>query len=246
MERPDNFNTFMSETKSTEKRSPKELKPCPFCGKTPKIVNKDVEPQGDPWYGSKCEDFILCECGCCLFDGAFHEGFWKIDERGIQAWNNRVQTDFAQLTAENQALKEEVTELKRVKALLSPTAWDEARTLLVERNQFQSDLKEMTRLRDEAVKERDSLRGQFEKSWRYTCTNHNDAARASAEIFCPVCALASNNDLRAQLAKAQGAVEKICENAIRNAEQSESMEVRGFALAIVCELRAIIEKENGR
>lgn len=77
---------------TNQNQEPKgKLLPCPFCGRIPKIVNRDVEPQGDPWYGTKCEDFILCECGCCLFDGAFHEGFWNIEERGVKAWNTRQQ-----------------------------------------------------------------------------------------------------------------------------------------------------------
>jgi hypothetical protein len=32
-----------------------ELKPCPFCGSGAEIVTKDVEPQGDSWYGKRIE-----------------------------------------------------------------------------------------------------------------------------------------------------------------------------------------------
>jgi hypothetical protein len=67
-----------------------ELKPCPFCGGTPSIVTRDVELQGDPWYGKKNETFVLCECGCCLFDGGFHEGFWDAETRAVAAWNSRA------------------------------------------------------------------------------------------------------------------------------------------------------------
>ena len=67
-----------------------ELKPCPFCGAKPEIVTRDVEPQGDPWYGAKCETFVLCDCGACLFDGAFHEGFYDAEIRAVAAWNRRV------------------------------------------------------------------------------------------------------------------------------------------------------------
>jgi hypothetical protein len=66
-----------------------ELKPCPFCGGTPELVTRNVEPQGDPWYGKKMETFVLCDCGACLFDGAFHEGFWDAETRAIAAWNRR-------------------------------------------------------------------------------------------------------------------------------------------------------------
>jgi hypothetical protein len=67
-----------------------ELKPCPFCGGTPAIVTRNVEPQGDPWYGRKDETFVLCDCGACLFDGAFHEGFWDAETRAVEAWNRRA------------------------------------------------------------------------------------------------------------------------------------------------------------
>jgi hypothetical protein len=66
-----------------------KLKPCPFCGGTPELVTRNVEPQGDPWYGKKMETFVLCDCGACLFDGAFHEGFWDAETRAIAAWNRR-------------------------------------------------------------------------------------------------------------------------------------------------------------
>jgi hypothetical protein len=65
------------------------LKPCPFCGGKPEVVTRNVEPQGDPWYGRKMETFVLCDCGACLFDGAFHEGFWDAETRAVEAWNRR-------------------------------------------------------------------------------------------------------------------------------------------------------------
>jgi hypothetical protein len=68
----------------------KELQPCPFCGGAPRIVTRDVEPQGDPWYGRKDETFVLCDCGACLFDGAFHEGFYDAETRAVAAWNRRA------------------------------------------------------------------------------------------------------------------------------------------------------------
>jgi len=64
------------------------MKPCPFCGKIPEVVTKDVEPQGDSWYGTKMETFVLCDCGACLFAGYFHEGFGSY-ERAVEAWNRR-------------------------------------------------------------------------------------------------------------------------------------------------------------
>jgi len=62
------------------------LKPCPFCGAIPEVVEEDVEPQGDPWYGGKYEIFVRCACGCCLFNGSFHEGFSNNEAAAI-AWN---------------------------------------------------------------------------------------------------------------------------------------------------------------
>jgi hypothetical protein len=67
-----------------------DLMPCPFCGGPPQIVERDVEPQNDPWYGKKVEEFVLCECGACLFDGSFHEGFWEAETRAAAAWNRRA------------------------------------------------------------------------------------------------------------------------------------------------------------
>lgn len=71
-------------------RAQQELKPCPFCAGAPAIVTRDVEPQGDPWYGSKKETFVLCGCGACLFDGDFHEGFYDAETRAVAAWNKRA------------------------------------------------------------------------------------------------------------------------------------------------------------
>ena len=67
-----------------------ELLPCPFCGGHASITRKDVEPQGDPYYGSKVEDFVQCDdCGCVLFDQYFHEGF-SSNEDATKAWNTRT------------------------------------------------------------------------------------------------------------------------------------------------------------
>lgn len=66
------------------------LAPCPFCGGTPSLETRDVEPQSDPWYGPKVETFVLCACGCCLFDGYFHEGFRDDHNRAADAWNKRA------------------------------------------------------------------------------------------------------------------------------------------------------------
>lgn len=64
------------------------LSPCPFCGGTPSIVTKDVEPQGDPWYGQTLCRFVLCDCGCSLFNRDFHETFYE-EADAIAAWNKR-------------------------------------------------------------------------------------------------------------------------------------------------------------
>ena len=67
-----------------------KLKPCPFCGGEANIVTRDVEPQGDSWYGTKEETFVQCKsCGCCLFDEVFHSGFCENCD-AIESWNRRV------------------------------------------------------------------------------------------------------------------------------------------------------------
>jgi hypothetical protein len=70
-----------------------QLKSCPFCGKQPSVTTRDVEPQNDTWYGEKEETFVLCDCGACLFEGAFHEGFGS-EERAINAWNQRCASEY--------------------------------------------------------------------------------------------------------------------------------------------------------
>lgn len=67
------------------------LTTCPFCGGLPCLTERDVEPQGDSWYGKKLETFVLCDCGACLFDGAFHEGFYDPQTRAVEAWNRRAE-----------------------------------------------------------------------------------------------------------------------------------------------------------
>lgn len=66
-----------------------KLLPCPFCGGEAEVTTRDVEPQGDPWYGQNTQTFIVCaKCGACLFDEYFHDGF--TDEReAVAAWNRR-------------------------------------------------------------------------------------------------------------------------------------------------------------
>lgn len=67
------------------------LADCPFCGGEASIVTRDVEPQGDPWYGQRRETFPLCGCGAALFDGYFHEGFAS-KEDAVVAWNKRARS----------------------------------------------------------------------------------------------------------------------------------------------------------
>ena len=67
-----------------------KLRECPFCGGNPQIARRDVEPQGDPWYGSKMERIVECsDCGCTLFNQQFHEGFYT-EADAIAAWNRRA------------------------------------------------------------------------------------------------------------------------------------------------------------
>ena len=74
------------------------LLPCPFCGGKAAVVTRDVEPQGDPWYGKKLETFSMCKsCGCCLFDEYFHDGFDN-EEEAIAAWNRRAEKENRPLT----------------------------------------------------------------------------------------------------------------------------------------------------
>ncbi len=73
---------------------------CPFCGGTPALVTRDVEPQNDSWYGKRMETFVLCDCGCCLFDGEFHEGFWDAETRAVAAWNKRANAKLTGLAPE--------------------------------------------------------------------------------------------------------------------------------------------------
>lgn len=93
-----------------------KLKPC-FCGRVPKIETRDVEPQEDRFFSGKVIMFVLCECGQCLFDGAFHEGF--VDEsEAITAWNYRATSNESELkrNLENRIaeLESEVKDLEAV------------------------------------------------------------------------------------------------------------------------------------
>ncbi len=70
-----------------------ELKPCPFCGGTAKLENRDVEPQNDPWYGKNMQLFVLCTgCGACKFDLYFHDGFGS-EADAAAAWNGRAPSE---------------------------------------------------------------------------------------------------------------------------------------------------------
>lgn len=67
-----------------------DLKGCPFCGGKAVIHNRDVEPQGDTWYGSKMAIFVGCQiCGCVMFDEYFHEGFAD-EAAAAKTWNSRA------------------------------------------------------------------------------------------------------------------------------------------------------------
>ena len=54
-----------------------KIKPLSRFAVEAKITARDVEPQGDPWYGKNIQTFVICtNCGACLFDDYFHgEGF---------------------------------------------------------------------------------------------------------------------------------------------------------------------------
>lgn len=81
-----------------------KLKPCPFCGGEAQIVTRDVEPQGDPWYGGKSETFPECtNCGAVKFNDFWHDGFWEEDKtkpvNAIKAWNTRADPEAKQVIA---------------------------------------------------------------------------------------------------------------------------------------------------
>ena len=82
---------------------PKALLPCPFCGSANVAVRiRDVEPQGDPYYGQKRERIVECDdCAAVLFNKYWHDGFYEKDD-AIAAWNTRWDTRFAQALAETQ------------------------------------------------------------------------------------------------------------------------------------------------
>ena len=68
-----------------------KLLDCPFCGGEAEVTARDVEPQGDPWYGKNIQTFVICtNCGACLFDDCFHEGFAD-EHEAVAAWNRRAQ-----------------------------------------------------------------------------------------------------------------------------------------------------------
>ena len=76
------------------------LKPCPFCGGEAEVTTRDVEPQGDQWYGKNIQTFVICtNCGACLFDDYFHDGFAD-EHEAIAAWNRRAQPENEPLTLE--------------------------------------------------------------------------------------------------------------------------------------------------
>ena len=71
-----------------------QLKPCPFCGGAKvSVVFRDVEPQGDPWYGQNLQRFVECDdCGAALFNRYWHEGF-SDDAEATAAWNRRASNE---------------------------------------------------------------------------------------------------------------------------------------------------------
>lgn len=68
-----------------------ELRAC-RCGRTPRLTKRDVEPQSDTWYQGRMALFVICDCGICLFDKYFHEGF-SSEPEAIAAWNARAESD---------------------------------------------------------------------------------------------------------------------------------------------------------
>lgn len=57
-----------------------ELKPCPFCGEIPRIIEHEFV-DSDNTYG------IKCKCGAQGFQ------FWETIDDAIEAWNRRVKNE---------------------------------------------------------------------------------------------------------------------------------------------------------
>lgn len=57
----------------------KELMPCPFCGKTPKVSD-------GTYSGSAIH--VSCRCGAQLFGGRNH---FSSEEEAVSSWNHRQQ-----------------------------------------------------------------------------------------------------------------------------------------------------------
>jgi hypothetical protein len=96
----------------------------------------------------------------------------------------KLREDNAQLTAENQALREK-DEQQRAQVLDGITLRDlDIRDLKQERDQLQSSLKEMTRLRDEAVK---NLKLEQEANWTGSLIDRlNELVRENRPLFAEV------------------------------------------------------------
>ena len=114
-----------------------DLKPCPFCGGEARVVLRDVEPQGDPYYGEKMERFVQCQsCAAVVFNKYWHDGFYSKDD-AVSAWNTRAleaekastAKTLIELQATNYEQMQTIIKLRAVRdaaeAHLLSSKWDE-------------------------------------------------------------------------------------------------------------------------
>ena len=67
-----------------------KLKPCPFCGEDPKIIQAEprIRRYKGPWY---C--VICCECDLYLGFDEDYGGLFDTEQEAAEAWNRRASLD---------------------------------------------------------------------------------------------------------------------------------------------------------
>lgn len=73
-----------------------KLKPCPFCGWTPRLTTAaeiDYMDEGDPDYRDASETYAVCcefNNGGCGATGCYYGKYQGGAEKAVAAWNRRV------------------------------------------------------------------------------------------------------------------------------------------------------------